>query len=160
MATAMTSATMAIVRVSMMRPTPFVTPFRQTLLRPHNAERRTGPERETLCRIGGVDSRRPGPRGGIRSPLVSGRPASFAGPWLVLWACRIAPCRAPSAVAGVFLLISAGQLVGAGAIGALIDLAGWTPAFLAAAGVAVACAPVGALSGRGTSPAPANARRP
>jgi predicted MFS family arabinose efflux permease len=68
---------------------------------------------------------------------------------LVLWACRIAPRRAPSAVAGVCLLISAGQLAGAGAIGALIDFAGWTPAFLAAAGVAVACAPIGALSGRG-----------
>jgi hypothetical protein len=79
---------------------------------------------------------------------------------LVLWACHSAPRRAPSAVAGVFLLTSAGQLLGAGAIGALIDLAGWTPAFLAAAGVAVACTPVGALSARGTSPPPANARRP
>jgi predicted MFS family arabinose efflux permease len=79
---------------------------------------------------------------------------------LVLWACRIAPRRAPSAVAGVFLLVSAGQLVGAGAIGALIDLAGWTPAFLAAAVVAVAVAPVGAFNGRGTSPVPADTRRP
>jgi predicted MFS family arabinose efflux permease len=78
---------------------------------------------------------------------------------LVLWACRIARHRAPSAVAGVLLLISAGQLVGAGAIGTLIDLAGWTPAFLAAAGVAVACAPMGALSARGKRPVARACRR-
>jgi predicted MFS family arabinose efflux permease len=99
-------------------------------------------------------------------PLALGSATLFGATYiaacgvLVLWACRIAPRRAPSAVAGVFLLTSAGQLVGAGAIGTLIDLAGWTPAFLAAAGVAIASAPVGALSARGTPPAPANARRP
>jgi predicted MFS family arabinose efflux permease len=66
---------------------------------------------------------------------------------LILWALRLAPQRAPAAVAGAFLMLALGQLAGAGLIGALIDRVGWTPAFLAAAVCALACAPLAATTG-------------
>lgn len=59
---------------------------------------------------------------------------------LVLWSARLTPDRTASAVAVSFLALSAGQVVGAGAVGWLIDGLGWLPAFAIAA-VAVILAP-------------------
>jgi len=59
---------------------------------------------------------------------------------LVLWSTRITPDRAASAVAASFLALSAGQVLGAGVVGWLIDGLGWLPAFAIAA-VAVILAP-------------------
>ena len=61
---------------------------------------------------------------------------------LILWAARLEPDRAATAVAATFLLLSAGQLVGATLTGLLIDHAGWTASFLAAAVGALVIAPV------------------
>ena len=61
---------------------------------------------------------------------------------LILWASRIEPHRAATAVAATFLLLSAGQLVGATLTGMLIDHAGWTASFLTAAASALALMPV------------------
>jgi predicted MFS family arabinose efflux permease len=71
---------------------------------------------------------------------------------LILWASRLAPHRAATAVAGSFLLLSLGQLVGASLIGTLIDHAGWTPAFLTAAGTALACIPLAPTRHRHPNP--------
>ena len=62
---------------------------------------------------------------------------------LVVWATRIEAQRPAAAVSGAFVLFSAGSVVGALVVGRLIDAAGYEPAFLAAAAVAVACAPLG-----------------
>jgi predicted MFS family arabinose efflux permease len=62
---------------------------------------------------------------------------------LILWATRLQAQRPAAAVSGAFVLLSAGGVAGALVTGALIDRAGPVPAFLAAAGVALACAPLG-----------------
>jgi predicted MFS family arabinose efflux permease len=68
---------------------------------------------------------------------------------LILWASRVVPGRAATAVAGVFLLLSLGQVVGAGLVGRLIGSAGWIPAFLTAAGFALASMPLAVGADRG-----------
>jgi predicted MFS family arabinose efflux permease len=68
---------------------------------------------------------------------------------LLLWASRIEPHRAATAVAATFLLLSAGQVVGATLIGMLIDRAGWTASFLTAAATALAITPVAHRPRRG-----------
>jgi predicted MFS family arabinose efflux permease len=68
---------------------------------------------------------------------------------LILWASRVVPGRAATAVAGVFLLLSLGQLLGAGLVGRLIESAGWIPAFLTAAGFALASTPLAVGANRG-----------
>jgi predicted MFS family arabinose efflux permease len=62
---------------------------------------------------------------------------------LCLWAMRLEPDRPAAAVSGAFVLLALGGVAGAPAVGALIDGAGWLAGFLAAAGVALACAPLG-----------------
>jgi predicted MFS family arabinose efflux permease len=61
---------------------------------------------------------------------------------LVLWATRLERHRPATAVSGVFVLFATGGLLGALAVGALIDATGYPTAFLAAAAAAVACAPL------------------
>jgi predicted MFS family arabinose efflux permease len=68
---------------------------------------------------------------------------------LILWAFRVMPQRAATAVAGVFLLVSLGQVLGAGVVGRLIDSAGYVPAFLTAAGFALASMPLAVGANRG-----------
>jgi predicted MFS family arabinose efflux permease len=67
---------------------------------------------------------------------------------LILWASRIEPHRAATAVAATFLLLSAGQLVGATLTGMLIDHAGWTASFLTAAASALAFTPLATAAHR------------
>jgi predicted MFS family arabinose efflux permease len=61
---------------------------------------------------------------------------------LILWATRVDARRPAAAVSGAFVLLSLGGVAGALAVGALIDRAGHLAGFLAAAGVALACAPL------------------
>lgn len=61
---------------------------------------------------------------------------------LLLWSTRLTPDRAATAVAASFLALSAGQVLGAGAVGWLIDGLGWLPAFaITAAAVILAPRP-------------------
>jgi predicted MFS family arabinose efflux permease len=76
---------------------------------------------------------------------------------LILWASRIEPQRAATAVAAAFLLLSAGQLVGATLIGMLIDHAGWTASFLTAASSALAFTPLAATAHRNANAPPRSA---
>jgi predicted MFS family arabinose efflux permease len=62
---------------------------------------------------------------------------------LTVWATRLDAGRPAAAVSGAFVLLSLGGVAGSLAVGALVDGAGFVPAFLAAAGVAIACAPLG-----------------
>jgi predicted MFS family arabinose efflux permease len=62
---------------------------------------------------------------------------------LILWATRLDDARPAAAVSGAFVLLALGGVAGAPVVGALIDHAGWTAGFVAAAGVALACAPLG-----------------
>jgi predicted MFS family arabinose efflux permease len=79
---------------------------------------------------------------------------------LILWASRIEPHRAATAVAATFLLLSAGQLVGATLIGMLIDHAGWTASFLTAAAGALAFTPIAATANRNANAPPRSAPAP
>jgi predicted MFS family arabinose efflux permease len=62
---------------------------------------------------------------------------------IVLWATRLEPGRPAAAMSAPFVLLAVGGMAGAAVAGALADRAGWVAAFLAAAGVAVATAPLG-----------------
>jgi predicted MFS family arabinose efflux permease len=72
---------------------------------------------------------------------------------LILWAARLVPESAAMAVANAFLLVAGGQLVGATAVGMLVDQAGWTASFLAAAAAGLAVTPL--AGGARPCPAPA-----
>jgi predicted MFS family arabinose efflux permease len=63
---------------------------------------------------------------------------------LILWAVRLVPDSAATAVAAAFLLMAGGQLVAATTVGLLIDEAGWTASFLAAAVTGLAVMPLAA----------------
>jgi predicted MFS family arabinose efflux permease len=82
-------------------------------------------------------------------PLALASAATFGASFvalsgiLILWATRLDPDRPAAAVSGAFVLLSVGGVAGALAVGALIDRVGHLDAFLAAAGVALACAPLG-----------------
>jgi predicted MFS family arabinose efflux permease len=70
---------------------------------------------------------------------------------LILWASRLMPHQAAAAVGATFLLLSAGQLVGATLTGVLVDHAGWTASFLTAAASALALMPLAATPRRNAS---------
>jgi predicted MFS family arabinose efflux permease len=63
---------------------------------------------------------------------------------LLLWVAPLVPDSAATAVAAAFLLMAGGQLVGATTVGLLIDEAGWTASFLAAAVTGLAVMPLAA----------------
>jgi predicted MFS family arabinose efflux permease len=82
-------------------------------------------------------------------PLALGSAVVFGASFValtgivILWATRLDEHRPAAAVSGAFVLLALGGLAGAPVVGALIDHAGWAAGFLAAAGVALACAPLG-----------------
>lgn len=76
---------------------------------------------------------------------------------LIAWTAAIDPPRAPAGTALLFITLILGQAAGAGALGALIPIAGYPIAFLAAAAAAAAAAFVALRSpaASGTTPATA-----
>lgn len=99
-------------------------------------------------------------------PIVFASAALFGASYvaltgiLILWASRLVPHRAATAVGATFLLLSGGQLVGAALTGVLIDHAGWTASFLTAAASALAFTPLAATAhGNTTAPRPSAAAR-
>ena len=79
---------------------------------------------------------------GLASAILFG--ASFVALTgvLIVWAARLEPQRPATAVSGAFILLSIGGLAGAALTGAVVDRAGYSPAFLLAAGIALACTPL------------------
>ena len=61
---------------------------------------------------------------------------------LIMWAARLDPHRSATAVSATLVVLSIGGLAGAAAAGAVVDHAGFRPAFLLAAGIALICAPL------------------